>query len=138
MLAASSVPSSGSRKTAVLRAVRTALGCAAVLSAFVTLQSALTHGRALERYGLRLWEVIALYFGGAVVAGLVVGLLKPLTRTLLGAMIVGVVAVYPALLALSPIGLPDRPWTARFTGSLLLASVMGPVYAWALWQRPSR
>ncbi len=131
--------SSRSRRAEIVRTVRTALGYAAVFSILAALQSTQVSGRAfLDRFGLRLWEVIAVYFGGAVTAGLVVGVLKPLARSLPGAMVVGVIAVYPAILALSPVGLPDAAWRERATASLVLASMLGPAYAWALWERPTR
>ena|SRR5688572_28829202 len=53
-----------------------------------------------DRYGLTTWSIIGACYVGGISAGLVVGLLRPLTSSAFGAMVVGSIAgtgVYGAI-----------------------------------------
>jgi hypothetical protein len=76
------------------------------------------------RLGLTHWEVQLplLYIGGAVIAGTVIGLTKPLSRTLPGALVVGSLVAFPLLLVISPIAVQNRTLLDRLGDSALGAS----------------
>src|SRR6266568_8317471 len=64
--------------------------------------------------GLNYPEVVAFYVIGGPVAGLIVGLLRPVTASVLGAAIVGIVTAVPIGFALT-IMLAGMPWTRSHT-----------------------
>jgi hypothetical protein len=78
------------------------------------------------KYGVALATLVALYFGIALMAGLVLGLLRPLTRTALGSLILGAVIATLGVLGFARVGGPISP------GVVVLAIVLGIVigYQW--------
>jgi hypothetical protein len=67
-----------------------------VLSIWVCLISLLTGRTEFPRLGMSLGAVVAVYYSGAMIVGLTIGLLRPVTKTAFGAMAVGVIAGLPA------------------------------------------
>lgn len=52
-----------------------------------------------ESHGTSILSIVAAYFGGGVVSGAIVGLLRPLSRWQLGAGMLGMIAAVPVFLA---------------------------------------
>lgn len=52
-------------------------------------------------YGPHLWVVVGTYFSAGVGAGAVVGVLRPLTRYLIGALAIGIIAAVPVAIVVS-------------------------------------
>ena len=138
-----STPSASRRSRAeiagdVRRGIQSSLCLAAFFLLIALVNAVRSKGQAAAQLGLTHWEVQLplLYIGGAVVAGAVIGLAKPLTRTLAGAMVLGVLVAFPLLLVVSPIAVPKRSLLDRLVDSTLLAVLLGPIYAWAVWSKP--
>ena len=97
-------------------------------------------GSAFARLGLTHWplQLPVIYIGGAVFTGVMLGLFKPLTTTLGGAMIVGALVVFIIAFALSPISVPAESWPMKLAASGIVGVIGGPAYAWAFWINPRR
>lgn len=78
-----------------------------------------------EIAGSQLWLVIAAYFASGISAGLVVGLVRPWTRRRLGAILVGIVAAFPAGLALQLAYDLDTRNAFRWSVALVFALIAG-------------
>jgi len=120
----------------VKHALRLSLRYGVVFLVIAVLQAVATKGASLSRYGLAYWQLPIVYVGGALIVGTLLGLLKPLTGQLRGAMVVGAIIAFPLVLGLSPIAIPTASLLARLATSLVTAAVLGPVYAWVMWRRP--
>lgn len=84
------------------------------------------------------WSASAFYLVGGLVAGTIVGLLRPLTANLLGRMFVGFVVMIPVgLMCQSVLG--HRVALDQDTVSLTLiaAAILGPLYGAATMARDS-
>jgi len=88
-------------------------------------------------YGLSFGEIVLVYFVGCMLAGAVVGLLRPFTRWRLGAMLVGVVAAVPATATLG-IAMSGNPlaWKPddRFAFYGIIVT-MGPLCGLIRWSQ---
>ncbi len=76
------------------------LWVATAFSGYVLIVSLLDGSTRFQRYGLSPWQIIATYYAAAVLAGVALGLLRPLTDGRLGAYLVGVLigfSVYGAI-----------------------------------------
>src|SRR4051794_17188739 len=109
----------------------TALG---VILSLIVLAASLMRSGNSNRFGIGLWLAITIYVFGGFLAGLVVGLLRPATRTLLGQILVGFVAMLPLAALVVELAIPPAERAMNGVGFVLLvAAVLGPVYAIALW-----
>ena len=108
---------------------------ATLFSAWVLFWYFVTGGKNLERFGFSLGEIIAAYYAGGISIGVVVGLVNPYLGSRLAAMGFGVVLMVPVsvalLLTIVPLRLSLREAVA---GVLLNALVLGPLYAFVLYQ----
>lgn len=87
----------------------------------------------LKTNGLSVGRLIAIYLGGGVVAGVIVGLLLPFAkRSLLAAMVVGYTAISPITLAIA--FLITRESSASPFAIAPLASLTGALAAWYIWR----
>lgn len=81
---------------------------------------------------------IAAYLAGGVMAGAIVGVFRRVARHPVGAMLVGIPASFPVLVALwiATDGLPSH-WnhSDRF-GVIFCSLVSGPVFGFAAWYHP--
>ncbi len=94
-------PSSGTTRVTDLRwGVKAGWAFAGVLSAWVLILSLLQGSTRFEKLGVTTGTIIVTYFAAGTVAGGLVGLLRPLTRSRVGAVVVGALAgiiVYTAI-----------------------------------------
>ena len=122
----------------VRRAVTWALALAGLYSLYVVALFALRGAAPFKAVGLSLGAVLALYAGGALAAGAIVGVLMPLARWRAGAAAVGAVAAIPfvagVLLAVEgpfPVT-AARPWAKI----LFVAATLGGLTGLVLWSPP--
>lgn len=96
-------------------------------------------GPSPENVGVRIWDLIALYGSGGLIAGGIAGLLAPATRHWAGAMLIGVIAAIPVA-ALSLITLNGMAqWTRTDTEVMLAWSViMGSLVGLVVWYNAKR
>jgi hypothetical protein len=84
-----------------------------------------------------LW-LLPVYAVGGALAGGAVGLVKPLTTHLPGAMLVGALLTFPVILAISFFVAPSASLSFRLKASVVIAAILGPFYALALWRSPTK
>lgn len=84
---------------------------------------------------LGLLEVVAAFFFGGVVAGVIAAALQPLARGLLGRMLVGVVAAFPfaLLLVATIISAEDMAAGLLLPSALLASAVWGILGGFLFW-----
>jgi hypothetical protein len=90
--------------------------------------------QAFASNGVTLLGAIAGYFGCGIVVGIVVGLLRPLTKRRWGAAVVGAIATIPAykLMRLTMDGVVS--WTTQdIQGAVFFALVLGAPLGWTYW-----
>jgi len=128
------------------RSVRSAVGWglryAAAFSLLATLIGAAQSVRAGNSFAetLSLLGLIVLaYFGGALVAGVVVGTLLPVGRTRIGAMVLGFVGGLPAYGAVGMAVVPLGSWWPDLVYVTMLCAVtVGPPVGYLIWRDESR
>jgi hypothetical protein len=109
-------------------------------SAIALVLYALRGRESFEANGVTLGSLVAAYVLGALAAGIVVGLLRPLLRWQLGAMAVGVAAAVPACVG---IGLARfgafSGWSGADMGTVVVMGVMfGMLFGNQYWNNHSR
>lgn len=86
-------------------------------------------------YRAHVWVVVAFYFGSGIGAGAVIGLLRPFTRHLIGAMVVGIVAAIPFAVALNLAASSPRVGAIDWKAVRFLALVCGPLGGFIRWKQ---
>lgn len=111
---------------------------AAYYCAFVVLLFLVRGASPFERRGVSLGAVLLLYVFGGLSAGAIVGLLRPITRARAGAMLVGIPAAVPTVIALVVLhqGMPGSWDEATWRGVALLSGFLGSAAGFALWSKP--
>jgi O-antigen/teichoic acid export membrane protein len=95
-----------------------------------------TGGEIIERQRISLTASIAIYVFGGFSGGIVLGLLRPLTKYRIGAALVGIVVMTPAsiLLGLTLFG-PPHDWSRDMTVTvILLPMVLGGPGGYLYWE----
>ena len=85
-------------------------------------------GRTLEELKISLGVLVGIYLLGGIVGGVVAGALFPLTKWLMGAALVGFLAVIPFFAAVAITLRPEGPvnrWIAVCLGSSMLGALVG-------------
>ena len=107
-----------------------------VLNVLFVLVVRLFGGASLERNGLGFAEAAGIYLIGGTIGGVFTGLLLPLLRWRLGAVVVGTVAASPILAAIAttlegaPGGWPGETWFA----TVLVSAIVGGGIALTNWR----
>jgi hypothetical protein len=101
------------------------LGFTLIYSLFVIGLYVLRGAEPFEEKGITLGATLAIYFVGGLAGGILLGLLRPLTRWRPGSALVGMVAVAPATLAfgLAAFG-PMHAWDKDMVISLIITAVV--------------
>ena len=86
-------------------------------------------------YREHVWVVVATYLGAGIGVGAVVGLLRPFTRHLIGAMVVGIVAAIPFAVALNLAASLPRVGPIDWKAVRFLALVCGPLGGFIRWKQ---
>jgi hypothetical protein len=79
-------------------------------------------------------RIILIYFGGGILGGLTLGLLRPLTRTKPGAAIVGALVAFP--LSYMMVLFLDKSAGRELLTASLLALILGPLFGLKSWEPP--
>jgi hypothetical protein len=108
-----------------------ALAGATVLSAYVLILTLIRGSTRFESYGTTTWGVLASYYGAALVAGPAVGFLRPLVRSAVGAVIVGI------LVGTVVYGAVGYAYDGRLDleRSMELGSIVGGFSGFVLWRQ---
>lgn len=86
-------------------------------------------------YGPHLWVVVGTYFAAGVGAGAVVGVLRPLTRHLIGALVIGIIAAVPVAIAVS-LAASSPKWGPIEWGFVRFFAVFcGPLGGFIRWKQ---
>ncbi|HEX5438980.1 MAG TPA: hypothetical protein VFW98_17645 [Gemmatimonadaceae bacterium] len=94
--------------------VRWGLKFAVVYSAFALIALLFGGAAVFQHSGTTFVFAIGLYFAAGLVAGAIVGVLRPVTRGPIGAAIVGVIAAIP-ICVLTRFSIDRSPWTIADT-----------------------
>jgi hypothetical protein len=70
---------------------------ASLYSAYVVVVATVSGSPAFAKDGVTLQGVVLTYFAGGVVAGAIVGVLLPLRRSFIGAIVIGIAAALPVI-----------------------------------------
>jgi hypothetical protein len=99
-----------------VRNKRSATTYATIFSLWAVVWVVLTGGRVLEKYGpgLTLPQVLLVCYLGAVVAGVVVGVLKPMSKTLIGSALLGLIVAVPLAFMAAMSIIPRAEWDQGF------------------------
>lgn len=104
------------------------------LTVILAVLAAIQGPRLFESYGTSFLTVALLYLGGGLVGGLVVGLLRPLTRWRLGGVAMGILAALPVGLGVRLMQSGLEPWEAKDTFTLTIFSLaLGGTAGWTYW-----
>lgn len=125
-------------KTHVRWGMKWGLAFAVALALYVAILYAVAGSGPFDRVGFSPGLTIAVYVMASLTAGLVVGLLRPLTSSREGSMAVGVVAALPGSFALN-LGFfgPVSRWSVGDWFQLVLGAVMFGAALGYIWHRPS-
>ena len=120
--------------------LKTGDALATIYSLFAIVVFVVLSGSAMQDKGVTLGGVIVAYYAGGTLAGLIVGMLRPLAVTLTGAIIVGVIgfAVVSCGIGLVIFGWLNRWGPDEFMTIGLMALIFGGVFGAASWQRQRR
>lgn len=93
-------------------------------------------GGALSSRAVSLQGLIGLYLSMGLVAGALVGLMRPVARNRLGACVVGTVVTIPVIVGIAAMkdGLPAN-WGQVLRIALFCSVIAGPVFALVLWEK---
>lgn len=82
-------------------------------------------------------SVIALYYGGCAIGGLLVGLAWPLGRSFLGSALLGMIGVLPLYMGVAFMDSGPNQWLTEdnITGSAFLALIVGAPVGATIWLR---
>lgn len=108
------------------------LAVATGLSVYVVVAYLVTDGDILSGYGVSLLTVIATYYLGGMVGGLIVGLLSPFYRTWYGAMLLGWLAVIPLYSVVTFADAPGELLT-NIPDVLIISGLVGPLVGLFVW-----
>lgn len=105
-------------------------------SLFVALPYVLLGDRWLARLGVTFWEILALYTGGGIVVGLILAILRPISRWRTGSILIGVIVALIGFGATLTLG--SRPlthWTlTNWVGVTVAGFVVGAFGGNLAWE----
>jgi hypothetical protein len=111
----------------ILWVIRWGITCAALFSIYVGVLFAIGHAELAETYGMTVGAIMVGYFAAGLVAGTVVGILRPLTRWIFDASLVGFVAGVGVAAALVIGEQSIADWSrAEIIKVLVLGTLWGP------------
>ncbi len=118
----------------VVRAVRRWITLAAYLSTIGAVVYVASDGHAFARHGatISLVQVVSLYFVGCAIAGMIAGLLTPITRSLGGSILATVLSLLPvgAILSVTLLRTPFTDplfWFTSLGFGLLIGTIYGAI-----------
>lgn len=119
----------------VLWGIRRGLSAALAFSAYVLLLYLFRGAAPFEANDTSLGAVIAAYLFGGLVAGAIIGLLRPFTKRKVGAIIAGIVAAVPVYAAVVFAVNGFAPWTLMDAVFVAVASLyVGALAGFLTWK----
>ena len=114
------------------------LAFACLYSLYVCVLYLLQGSAPFDRLGTNLWIVIGTYFFGGISAGVVVGLLQPLARWRLGAIVIGIIAAFFVFfgIVVAQDGLPSRWGSDNWILLTALPILFGTLAGNHFWKQP--
>jgi hypothetical protein len=113
----------------VFRFIKIGILAATALAAYAVVVTVLTEGEALVKYGpgVSLPKILLFYYLGGIAGGFVIGILQPLSASLVGSMVLGfMVALITGFFFIITL-LPKQQWGDVLPlASLLFAFALGP------------
>lgn len=91
--------------------VQYGMGFAILFSICAVIQRITVGPTAFDQYHATIVGVLGIYFGGGLVSGVLVGLLRPLAKYALGAALVGFIAAFPVILAIDKLMRGGEAWS---------------------------
>jgi len=119
----------------LLKGVGLALFVATGFSGWITVLRITTGTAAFDQLDTTYEATVALYYGGGLVAGILLGLLWPLHRWPLGSALLGILGMFPLYVGVELTKAPRSDWLSgdNIANSLLLAFLAGaPLGLW-IW-----
>jgi len=95
-----------------------------VLAAVILL---LGGGRSIPEAAIPYWTIPIIYFVSGLLSGVVWGIGRPLSRTLIGAAVLGYVVAVPAATVIMGIVVPPRNWNSLPAFVAVFAGMYGPI-----------
>jgi MFS family permease len=109
-------------RVAVLVGLGYAVGYSVIAAALFKLKDP----SQVERMGMSLPQAIATYWAGAVLGGVLVGILLPMARWRVGAFVLGTLGTLPFFMLVSLLIAADAPWFPdQVIMALLVSMVLG-------------
>lgn len=111
------------------------------MAIFFSLIALLIYGiaavRGLEEHELPLYVLIASYFAGGIAGGVIVGLLRPLGKWWWGGAVMGIFALFPAVVSvlISLEGWVTRWDRTHFVFAIMYSVVVGSIVGVMLWRK---
>ena len=103
--------------------VQYGMGFAILFSAYAIIARITAGPTAFDRYHATLVSVVGIYFGGGLVSGTIVGLLRPLAKYAFGAALVGFLAALPIALVIEKLSDDGASWNYIDTVVVVVGSV---------------
>ena len=114
----------------VRQGVKYGIVMAAVYSAFAVFVRLSQGPEPFRDGGVSVPSLLLAYFSGGVVAGVLVGLLAPLARRLVGALLLGFIVAMPVMYFIAIAMSPVEEWDGEAVGvSIVAAAFLGPLCA---------
>jgi len=114
----------------VRQGVKYGIVMAAVYSAFAVFVRLSQGPEPFRDGGVSVPSLLLAYFSGGVVAGVLVGLLAPLARRLVGALLLGFIVAMPVMYFITIAMSPVEEWDGEAVGVSMVASAfLGPLCA---------
>ena len=128
----------GSRGASVKENLSWGFLCGSVVAALLSLFIIVFRGdgTALKEVGLTLPQALAIYWGGALLGGLILGACRPILDRLFGKVIAGVLGIFPMAVLYQWTTTPAPLWELLGT-SAAIATFIGPIYAicWHFYEK---
>lgn len=112
---------------------------AVLFSLIVIVQYLLAGPGVAASRGIPVVAAIGAYFGGGIIGGVLLGLLRPLTRWRLGSAVVGIITCLPLSVAFA-LAFEGRPsnWSVEMVAAgIIVAVLIGGMSGYQWWEAPS-
>lgn len=113
------------------------LSLAAIWCAYVCVLSVVRGSTRFDAYGTTLWMIVAVYIVNGVMGGIILGALRPIATSRLGAILVGVAVAIPFFIAVwfATDG-PFSHWRSNSIEAILFCSIsLGGILGNWFWMR---
>lgn len=103
------------------------------LSVLYVIQYVGTGGAVVTEAGLTFFDGLVLQLAGAIIMGVATWLLWPLSRWLVGKMVIGAVGLWGGIFLVTRVLLPSLSWEGAAIAAAAFAALLAPVGVLTLW-----